>query len=537
MSDDFGTLEMPAGLAGSAAGRTAFPSSPAGRVVIGIAGARQNAAVAVCADHTLLAFCEQERVTRVRRAPLAAGRLPTEALEAALRAAGCGNTPELYRYATSGDGTELPSALASVDVDHHLAHATAAFRLSSFESAAVLVCDRREPRPLSVWIGTRDGLAEQSWPASGEGLTRIYSDAAALFGLPAGQEHELEGLARLDTGGEAGRLAQRLTVRDGAIHASAEWTSFLADWLGSERSDDLRHRARVASAFQRHLGDLLVAIARRVRETTGATRLCLGGGLFYNTYFTTRLRESNVFDDVATAPNPGNAGAAIGAALAATPGPWTQTGPVSPFLGPSFDVEDIKRTLDNCKLSYEHLNEGGVVETTADALQRGQLVGWFQGRMEWVHRALGNRSILASPLSPYVLDNLNVYLKHRARHRAYGVSVREEDASRYFSGPPASRFMEYEYEPRDPEMLRYVLPDGATTLRVQTMPKRPDDSASERFRRLHERFGLVSGLPVLVNTSFNGFAEPMVCSPRDAIRVFFGTGLDLLVLDQFVVRK
>ena len=102
-------------------------------------------------------------------------------------------------------------------------------------------------------------------------------------------------------------------------------------------------------------------------------------------------------------------------------------------------------------------------------------------------RALGNRSILANPLSPYVLDNLNIYLKHRPRHRVYGVSVREEDAARFFAGPPTSRFMEYDYAPRDPDALRFVMPEGATTLRVQTVPARPGDEATERFRLLHER--------------------------------------------------
>jgi carbamoyltransferase len=155
--------------------------------------------------------------------------------------------------------------------------------------------------------------------------------------------------------------------------------------------------------------------------------------------------------------------------------------------------------------------------------------------MEWAHRALGNRSILASPLSPYVLDNLNVFLKQRPRHRAYGLSVTEAAAPRFFSGPPASRFMEYEYAVCDRDRLRQVLPDGARTLRVQTVSA--SDAATRRFELLHEAFGEATGVPVLVNTSFNGFSEPIVCSPRDAVRVFFGTGLDMLVLDRFVLRK
>ena len=152
--------------------------------------------------------------------------------------------------------------------------------------------------------------------------------------------------------------------------------------------------------------------------------------------------------------------------------------------------------------------------------------------MEWGHRALGNRSILASPLSPYVLDNLNLFLKQRERYRAYGLSVREEDASQYFDGPRRSSWMEYEYGLKDRDRFRHVLPAGASTLRVQTV-----DRSAAFFQELHEAFANATGTGVLVNTSFNGFSEPIVCSPRDAIRVFYGTGLDVLVLGRFVVRK
>jgi carbamoyltransferase len=225
----------------------------------------------------------------------------------------------------------------------------------------------------------------------------------------------------------------------------------------------------------------------------------------------------------------------VGAALDVA-GDARATGSVSPFLGPEYDTEAIKRTLDNCKLSYECLDEGEAIATAVRALARGHLVGWFQGRMEWGHRALGHRSILASPLSPYVLDNLNVFLKHRQRHRAYGVSVPVDRAAECFDGPPASPYMEFEFTPKDPDRLRPIMPEGTKSIRVQTIP--PDEiGGSPRTRLLHEQFGEATGLPVLVNTSFNGFSEPMVCSPRDAIRVFFGTGLDLLVMDRFVIRK
>ena len=506
-------------------------------VVVGVTGARQNAAVAVCVDGAVRGVCEQERVTRVRRAALAPGQLPIEALEAALGCAG-GLTPgDVTTYVTAEPGVDLPAGVPVVRLDHHEAHAAAAFHLAPFDRAAVLICDRDEAGPISVWTGAPDRLVRESWPDPRPGFSSVFAAASRLFGFASGQEHELEGLARLDAGTDTGRLDDVLAYRDGVLWASPDWQTRLATWLGESSGRNLRHRARVAAAFQHHLGAQLLALVQDVLVRTGQRRLCLGGGLFYNTYFTTLLRQAGAFDDVFVAPNPGNAGISLGSALLVANGGARPATAVSPFLGPEYDVESIKRTLDNCKLSFDHLDEDDVIEEAARALGRGQLVGWFQGRMEWGHRALGNRSILASPLSPFVLENLNVYLKHRQHHRAYGVSVPVDQTARFFSGPSESPYMEYEYAPVDPVPFRPIMPDGTRTLRVQTIPTAPDAGSSDRFRRLHERFGGATGVPVLVNTSFNGFLEPMVCSPRDAIRLFYGSGLDLLVLDRFVMRK
>jgi carbamoyltransferase len=152
--------------------------------------------------------------------------------------------------------------------------------------------------------------------------------------------------------------------------------------------------------------------------------------------------------------------------------------------------------------------------------------------MEWGHRALGNRSILASPFSPYVLDNLNRFLKQREKHRTYALSICEEDLDGYFDGPRRSSWMEYEYGFKDAEPFRHVLTSGAHTLRVQTL-----DHSQPLLRELHQSFKAATGIGVLVNTSFNGFSEPIVCSPRDAIRVFYGSSLDMLVIGRFVIKK
>jgi carbamoyltransferase len=294
----------------------------------------------------------------------------------------------------------------------------------------------------------------------------------------------------------------------------------------------LRRRASVAASVQENLGDVLIEFLQDVRADTGSSSICLGGGLFFNSYLNARVAAAGLFDRVFVPVNPGSAGAAVGAALVLHPPTDASGEPLTPFLGPEFGVEAIKTTLDNCKLSYDHYHEGELLDRLVTALIKGRLVGWFQGRMEWGSRALGHRSILASPLAEYALDNLNVFLKHREPYRPYSVAVTEEDCPRFFKGPPRSRFMEYDYEVLDRDLLRPILPLGTTRLRVQTVP-----SSAGIFHRVLEAFGAATGVPILINTSFNGFREPIVCSPRDAVRVFYGTGLDMAVIGNFLLCK
>jgi carbamoyltransferase len=153
--------------------------------------------------------------------------------------------------------------------------------------------------------------------------------------------------------------------------------------------------------------------------------------------------------------------------------------------------------------------------------------------MEWGPRALGGRSIVANPFAEYALDNLNRFLKHREVWRGYALSGLETAVRKLFEGPSRSPFMECDYAPVDRQRFREILPGSKANVRVQTVAA----ESPGRFRALLEAFGAEIGLPILVNTSFNGFNEPIVCNPRDAIRVFYGTGLDVLVLGEFSIAK
>jgi carbamoyltransferase len=242
------------------------------------------------------------------------------------------------------------------------------------------------------------------------------------------------------------------------------------------------------------------------------------------------VRSSGLFSRVFVPVNPGNAGLAVGAVLHERRSAPTL---LSPFLGPAYTLSEIKATLDNCKLPYNLVTESAAVDTAIEALRGGRLVGWYEGAMEWGPRALGARSILANPFAPYVLENLNNFLKRREPWRGYALSTLDSAVGEHFSGPAEAPFMECDFRPRDVEKFRHVLPSPKAGIRVHVAGQ----EAPAGFRRLLAAFGASSGIPCVVNTSFNGFHEPIVCSPRDAIRVFFGSGIDVLILDRFVLTK
>jgi carbamoyltransferase len=503
-------------------------------VIAGIAGARRNAAAALCDGGRVVAVCEQERITRTRRSGLRDGHLPAEALDAVLRLGGR-TRRDIRAYAVAEAAVDLAGEFAVERVAHHRAHAATAFLTSPYPSSLVLVCDRHGTPELTVWSGSGQGVSRLDFPWNGPAFASAYSDSAQAFGFaPSGDEHRLEALARVADARHDPALPAIVCHGD-RLEVPASFKQSIADQLAGIGGRAISAQAAgVARGVQRSLGECLLQTVREVKSRFGGERLCLGGGLFYNSYFNTLVEQSGLFEHTFVPLNPGNTGIAVGAALevAASHGEPVQPQPLSPFLGPGYGPAEIKATLENCKLTYDYVHGGQVVDRTVAALAQGKLVGWFQGRMEWGPRALGNRSILASPLNPFVLENLNVFLKHREPHRSYSVSICAEDVARYFRGPSGSPFMEFEYEVIDPGLLRALLPLQATRLRVQTV----SDSAGE-FHALLKAFGAATGIPILINTSFNGFNEPIVCTPRDAVRVFYGTGLDLAVIGRFILQK
>jgi carbamoyltransferase len=494
-------------------------------LTVGLAGAERHSCVALCFADQVLAVCPQERVTRRRGAGPNSTGWPDEALDLLLQRQRLGR--ENIAHVASAEPFSLVGEWKRSELLHQLGHAAASYLTSACDRAAVVVCDN-DFTGTSVWRANRGDLARCDWPSEGYGLMTLYSRCARVLGFSSEEQH-FEALARLVPPTHDDTVDNAFGYSDRAFHATPGWEQKLEARRTALAGDS--HRLReLASAVQVRLGELLLAFLAEVRQATGETTLCLGGRLFQNTYFVGLVKRSPLFERVFVPVSPDDTGLAVGAALYAN---GAAPRNVSPFIGPDFTAQEVKETLDNCKLQYDWESESTTIARTVSALNRGALVGWFEGGMEWGPRALGARSILASPFSPYVLDNLNRFLKHRVAWRGYALSGLPGDVSHFFEGPAASPYMESDFAVRDPERFRHVLPTATATVRLQTV----DSTAPPRFRMLLKAFSDTTGAAVLVNTSFNGFQEPIVCSPRDAVRVYYGTGLDMLVADRFVLTK
>jgi carbamoyltransferase len=483
--------------------------------------------VALVDRQRVIGVCEQERITRVRAAGFNKTGLPDEALDTLLERL------RSSRAAVAGYATAEPTPTreAITQLDHHLAHACASYLSSPAKAATIVVCDDTAPN-VSVWQGRGAEVTPVEWPWRGPGFAHLYTACAAILelGSPAG-EQRFEAFARLLPDCRDDRLQSLITGDGHSLDLDPAWETQVSNAVTSGVSlDDVRSRAAVAAALQARVGELFVDFLNRVQRRTQDGMLCVAGSFFYHSSINTLTKCSGAFSQVFVPVDPGDAGLAVGAALRVS-GAEPQS--VPPFLGPAYDPGEITATLDNCKLRYDWVREEDSIMVAVDAVTKGKLVGWFDGAMEWGPRALGARCILGNPFAPHVLENLNRFLKHREPWRGYALSGLQPMVHDYFRGPDESPFMECDYRPQDVALFKHIMPSPEAAIRVQTV----NGDTPVRFRTLLATFQARTSLPFLVNTSFNGFHEPIVCSPRDAVRVFYGSGLDVLILDRFVVTK
>jgi carbamoyltransferase len=430
-------------------------------------------------------------------------------------------------------------------INHHRAHALSTYLMSDFDEAGVLVVDGRGAREATTLWHAQGGqlrlLETYKYPNS---LGVFYAGITDMLGfVPFSDEWKVMGLASY---GEPTYELSSL-IRCGSERYQVEgWRFFgrtdtdrskLVEILGPRRNgEDLGSKHKdLARSAQKACEDAMHELLRRLVKLTGSRRLCLAGGVALNSKANGELLRSGLIDDIYIQPAAGDDGAAIGAAYAvyAELGlPLPRKPPGHTYLGLSFTNEEIEKVLQIYKLPYQL--EPNVSHRAAELLAQNRLIGWFQGRMEFGPRALGMRSILADPRFAENRDRVNDAVKFRETWRPFAPSVLVERASEYFDDFYPSPYMILTFwanKARANQIPAVVHVDGSA--RVQSVSR----TTNPRYYDLIETFGTLTGVPVVLNTSFNLKGDPIVCTPKDAIQTFYTSGLDDLVIGDFLVSK
>ncbi len=431
-------------------------------------------------------------------------------------------------------------------VEHHLAHAISAYSFSGFDDAAVLVLDGRGAwEASSLWHG-RDGRLEHvwtiPWPNS---LGLFYAQFTQYLGFqPYSDEWKVMGLAPY---GEPGinlhdfiipddnpyKVSTRLLLDDKPAPL-AGITARLGPQREAESEIDPKHK-NLAFAVQDACEEAMMTLARAAVAKTGSRNICLAGGVALNSKANGKILSSGIVDRIFVQPAAGDDGVCLGAALA----PYLDNGGQLPmhkmrhaYLGAENSDEEIEKALTTYKLRATRVADPAAA--AAEMLANGKILGWVQGRMEFGPRALGARSILADPRDPEMNAKVNNAVKFREWWRPFAPSMLAEVAGEYIESATDSPFMILTAQVK-PEK-RSVIP-SVTHVDGSARPQTVERDVNPLYWRLIREFGNRTGVPVVMNTSFNLRGEPIVSTPTDAVRTFFSSGMDALVIGSFVVEK
>jgi carbamoyltransferase len=470
----------------------------------------------------------------------------------------------------------LGSAARIVYPEHHLSHAASAFYPSPFEEAAVITMDGvGEWATTTIGVGEGNKLSilkEINFPHS---LGLLYSAFTYYCGFKVNSgEYKLMGLAPYGNPIFADLIRQHLVdiKEDGSFRMNMDYFGY-ADGLTmtNRKFDSLfgdpprrpetpmsQKFMDIAASIQAVTEEIMLKTARHARDITGKKNLCLSGGVALNCVGNGKIHAAGIFDNIWIQPASGDAGGALGAALAAWYGyldnARISTGSDSmkgSYLGPQFTNEEIAAFLETKNAVFHQLEPSQAIAKTAESLANGKVVGWVQGRMEFGPRALGARSILGDARSPEMQKTLNLKIKFRESFRPFAPSVLREKVAEWFNLDTDSPYMllvapvagkrllpvpEGAYGMDRLYQLRSVIPAVThvdNSARVQTVHK----ETNPKYYALIEAFEKLTGCPVIVNTSYNVRGEPIVCTPEDAYRCFMRTNMDILVMEDIILYK
>ncbi|UQI48777.1 carbamoyltransferase [Streptomyces sp. HU2014] len=461
---------------------------------------------------------------------------------------------------------------------HHESHAASAFFPSPYESAAVLCIDGvGEWATTTMWHGRGDRLrpvAEIRFPHS---LGLLYSAFTYFCGFKVDSgEYKLMGLAPYGKPRYAGLIREKLidVKPDGSFRLDMRYFEYLRGEVmtgrgferlfgGPRRSPEgplTEREFDLAASVQQVTEEVVVKLARSARERTGEKNLVLAGGVALNCVANGKIINAGIFDEVWIQPAAGDAGGALGAALAVAADRGARRTHVGTgkdamsgsLLGPGYSDDEIAAYLDGKNVPYTRLEPDALAREVAKGLADGKIVGWFQGRMEFGPRALGARSIIGDPRDPVMQSAMNLKIKFRESFRPFAPSVLDTDAKDYFDLPQESPYMLVVTQVAEAQRVEAAESDakGLDLLKVQrsTIPAVTHVDSSARvqtvsehnnapYHRLLTAFKEETGCPVLVNTSFNVRGEPIVNTPEDAYTCFMRTNIDLLAVGNFLLEK
>ena len=438
-------------------------------------------------------------------------------------------------------------------IEHHLSHAASSFLVSPFDEAAIVTVDGvGEWATSTIGRGERNRItldAEVRFPHS---LGLLYSAFTYYLGFKVNSaEYKVMGLAPYGNPVYYDQVRQLIRYEDDggfkinmkyfAYDYGLKMTNGHFDRLFGRPVREAEGKIEqfhmdVAASVQKVTEEVVLGMARHAHDKTGSRNLCMAGGVALNCVANGRVLRETPFENIFVQPAAGDAGGAVGVATYIYHSlldkhrkfVWKDA-----YLGPSFSAESIRSYLDGRGAPYDELTEDALLERTARDIRDQKVVGWFQGRMEFGPRALGNRSILADARNPDNKDVVNMKIKFRESFRPFAPSVLEERASDYFELDVPSPYMLLVAQVRP--TMRHIPSvthvDGSA--RIQTV-NREDNP---RYYDLIRRFEELTGCPVIINTSFNVRGEPIVCTPHDAYMCFMRTNMDVLVMDGFYLDK
>ena len=446
-----------------------------------------------------------------------------------------------------------PNPMRIYFCEHHMVTAASCFFVSPFHESAILTIDSYGEETTTMFSygkGNKiDVIDEIKLPNS---VGQLYSTVTQFLGFRTNSgEGKVMGLASYgklsyyDAFGKIVKLLPRgrfeldLSYFEFFRRTGRKYSDKFIEVFGSPRKGEAepitdRH-ADIAASIQKVTGDLMVHFATHLKEVTGSGNLCMAGGVALNSVGNGKIFKPRLFKNICVQPAANDVGTSLGSALYVYhqlhhyPRRFVQT---HDYWGPSYTAEEIGKMLEIAKIPYTRYDN--IEEVTAHLLVDNKIIGWFQGRMEFGPRALGNRSILANPCHPDMKDILNTWVKHRESFRPFAPSILEEKCGEYFDENYPSPYMLLVYDvlPKKRKVVPAIT-HVDNTGRVQTV----NQEQNPRYYRLIKEFEKITGVPVILNTSFNIRGEPIVCTPQDALKCFIATGMDYLVMDNFLIAK